>query len=245
MRWARCCQRAPVDRRPGAAEAVRLRGAEARYLPRCARGEISAFLLTEPDVGSDPARLHTTATPPEDGSEYVLDGVKLWTTNGVVADAARRDGPGAAVRGHRGGITAFVVEADAPGITVEHRNAFMGLRGLENGVTRLHQCPGAGGERDRQGRAGPEDRADHAEHRPAVDPGDVHRRRQVVAQGRPRVGGERVQWGRPIGQHEAVANKIAFIAATAFALEAVLDLSAHLADEGSNDIRIEAALAKL
>ena len=38
-----------------------------RYLPRCARGEISAFLLTEPDVGSDPARLNTTATPSEDG----------------------------------------------------------------------------------------------------------------------------------------------------------------------------------
>ena len=44
-----------------------------RYLPRCARGEISAFLLTEPDVGSDPARLDTTATPSQDGSEYVLE----------------------------------------------------------------------------------------------------------------------------------------------------------------------------
>src|SRR5215469_5869920 len=59
---------------------------KARYLPRCARGEISAFLLTEPDVGSDPARLSMTATPSKDGSEYVLDGVKLWTTNGVIAD---------------------------------------------------------------------------------------------------------------------------------------------------------------
>src|SRR5262249_14317148 len=57
-----------------------------RSLPRCARGEISAYLLTEPDVGSDPARLDTTATPSEDGSQYVLNGVKLWTTNGVVAD---------------------------------------------------------------------------------------------------------------------------------------------------------------
>ena len=52
------------------------------YLPRCARGEISAFLLTEPDVGSDPARLSTTAVPSADGSEYVLNGVKLWSTNG-------------------------------------------------------------------------------------------------------------------------------------------------------------------
>src|SRR5262250_1585914 len=89
------------------------------YLPRCASGEISAFLLTEPDVGSDPARLNTTATPSEDGSQYVLNGVKLWTTNGVVADLlvvmARVPPSG----GHRGGITAFVVEGNAPGITVE------------------------------------------------------------------------------------------------------------------------------
>ena len=78
-----------------------------RYLPRCARGEISAFLLTEPDVGSDPARLNTTTTPSADGSEYVLNGVKLWTTNGVVADllvVMARVPPG---DGHRGGITAW------------------------------------------------------------------------------------------------------------------------------------------
>src|SRR5499425_234473 len=93
-----------------------------RYLPRCARGEISAFLLTEPDVGSDPARLSTMATPSADGSQYVLNGVNLWTTNGVVGDllvvmARVRKGDG-----HRGGITAFVVEAGAEGITVERRN---------------------------------------------------------------------------------------------------------------------------
>ena len=110
-----------------------------RYLPRCARGEISAFLLTEPDVGSDPARLTTTATPSADGSEYVLDGEKLWTTNGVVADLLVVMAKVPKGDGHRGGITAFVVEATAPGITVERRNAFMGLRGLENGLTRFDQ----------------------------------------------------------------------------------------------------------
>jgi hypothetical protein len=54
-----------------------------------------------------------------------------------------------------------------------------------------------------------------------------------------------VQWGKPVGQHAAIAHKISFIAATAFAQNAVLDLSAHLADQGRQDIRIEAALAKL
>src|SRR5438045_3947307 len=110
-----------------------------RYLPRCARGEISAFLLTEPDVGSDPARLTTTAMPSGDGSEYVLNGTKLWATNGVVADLLVVMARVPASDGHRGGITAFVVEGTAPGITVERRNAFMGLRGLENGLTRFHE----------------------------------------------------------------------------------------------------------
>src|SRR5438105_7995776 len=55
-----------------------------RFLPRLAEGAISAFLLTEPEVGSDPARMRATATPTSDG--YVIDGTKLWTTNGVVAE---------------------------------------------------------------------------------------------------------------------------------------------------------------
>ena len=112
-----------------------------KFLPRLAGGEVSAFLLTEADVGSDPARLSTTATPVEGG--YRLNGVKLWATNGTVATllvvmAQVPKGPGEDGTDHRGGITAFVVEGDSPGITVERRNAFMGLRGLENSVTRFH-----------------------------------------------------------------------------------------------------------
>ena len=59
-----------------------------KYLPRCAAGEISAFALTEPRVGSDPARMLTTAVKTPDGSAYVLNGKKLWTTNGTLAEAA-------------------------------------------------------------------------------------------------------------------------------------------------------------
>src|SRR6201981_2520875 len=126
----------------GVPEPLKLAGTpeqKRNFLPRCAAGAISAFLLTEPDVGSDPARLASTATPVEDGKAYELEGVKLWTTNGVVAELLVVMARVPRSEGHRGGISAFVIEAGAEGVTVERRNAFMGLRGLENGVTRFHQ----------------------------------------------------------------------------------------------------------
>ncbi len=216
-----------------------------RYLPRCARGEISAFLLTEPDVGSDPARLSMTATPSQDGTEYVLDGVKLWTTNGVVANLLVVMARVPASDAHRGGITAFVVAADAAGITVERRNAFMGLRGLENGVTRFHQVrvPAT----DRVGAEGQGLKIALT----TLNTGRLSLPASCVVAGKLATkfarewSRERVQWGRPVGEHEAVAKKLSFIAATTYALEAVVELSSQLADDKQNDIRIEAALAKL
>jgi alkylation response protein AidB-like acyl-CoA dehydrogenase len=215
------------------------------YLPRCARGEISAFLLTEPDVGSDPARLTTTATPTEDGSGYVLEGVKLWTTNGVIADLLVVMARVPKSDGHRGGITAFVVEGSAPGITVERRNAFMGLRGLENGLTRFHEV-----RVPASSRIGGEGQGLKIA-LTTLNTGRLSLPASCAAAGKVALkiarewAAERVQWGRPVGEHEAVAKKIAFIAATTYALEAVVELSSQLADDKRNDIRIEAALAKL
>ncbi|MFF3456663.1 acyl-CoA dehydrogenase family protein [Streptomyces sp. NPDC002730] len=213
------------------------------FLPRLARTDISAFLLTEPDVGSDPARLATTAVP--DGDSYVLDGVKLWTTNGVVADLLVVMARVPKSDGHKGGITAFVVEAASEGITVENRNAFMGLRGLENGVTRFHQVrvPAAN-------RIGPEG-AGLKIALTTLNTGRLSLPAMCVGAGKwcLKIAREwssaREQWGKPVARHEAVGAKISFIAATTFALEAVVDLSSQMADEDRNDIRIEAALAKL
>jgi hypothetical protein len=212
------------------------------WLPRCTR-EISAFLLTEPDVGSDPARLHATATP--DGDDYVLNGVKLWTTNGVIADLLVVMAQVPKSEGHQGGITAFVVEADAPGIMVANRNAFMGLRGIENGLTRLTnvRVPAAG----RIGREGEGLKIALSTLNvgrlslPAVCTGSAKWCLKIAREW----SRERVQWGRPVGEHEAVAGKVAFIAATAYGMEAMLDLATELADAGRTDIRIEAAVAKL
>jgi alkylation response protein AidB-like acyl-CoA dehydrogenase len=232
----------------GVPEPLKLAGTEEqkrKFLPRCAAGAISAFLLTEPDVGSDPARLASTATPVDDGAAYELEGVKLWTTNGVVADLLVVMARVPKSEGHRGGISAFIVEADSPGITVERRNKFMGLRGIENGVTRLHRVRVPrenliGREGDGLKIALTTLNAGRLA-LPAMVTGASKWSLKIAREW----SGERVQWGKPVGEHAAVAGKISFIAATTYALEAVLELSGQMADEDRNDIRIEAALAKL
>jgi alkylation response protein AidB-like acyl-CoA dehydrogenase len=232
----------------GVPEPVKTFGTEEqkqRFLPRCAGGAVTAFLLTEPDVGSDPARMASTATPTEDGSAYLLDGVKLWTTNGVIAELVVVMAQVPKHDGGRGGITAFVVETDSEGITVENRNAFLGLKGLENGVTRFHQVRVP--VENRLGKEGQGLKIALT----TLNTGRLSIPAMCTAAGKwcLKIAREwsaaRVQWGRPVGQHAAVAEKISFIAATTYGLESVLDLSAQLADAGSKDIRIEAALAKL
>jgi alkylation response protein AidB-like acyl-CoA dehydrogenase len=232
----------------GVPEPVKMFGTQEQkeaFLPRCAEGAITAFLLTEPDVGSDPARLASTATPTDDGSAYLLDGLKLWTTNGVVAELLVVMARVPKHDGGRGGISAFVVEADSPGVTVEKRNSFMGLKGIENGLTRFHQVRIP--VENRLGREGEGLKIALS----TLNTGRLSIPAVCAAAGKwclkiaREWSAERVQWGRPVGQHAAVAQKLSFMAATTFALEAVLDLSSELADAGTKDIRIEAALAKL
>ena len=115
----------------GVPQPIKLFGTEAqkkKYLPQCAKGVISAFALTEPNVGSDPARLSTTAVL--DGDDYVLNGKKLWCTNGTIAKLL------VVMASHPGSnkISAFVVETEWPGVKVERRCHFMGLKALANGV---------------------------------------------------------------------------------------------------------------
>ena len=113
-----------------------------KYLPRCAAGEISAFALTEADVGSDPARLTTTAELTPDGDAYILNGVKLWCTNGTLAKllvVMARDPKTKK-------ISAFVVETAWPGVKVEHRCHFMGLQGAGQRGHQLHTTCGCRAE---------------------------------------------------------------------------------------------------
>jgi alkylation response protein AidB-like acyl-CoA dehydrogenase len=216
-----------------------------KWLPQVASTQISAFLLTEPDVGSDPARMAATATPTEDGSGYILNGHKLWATNGAIADVVVVMAKIPKGAGHRGGISAFILPCDTPGVTVARRNQFMGLRGIENSVTLLEDVfiPAEnliGGEGQglkialttlNTGRLA----------LPAICVGVAKWATKIAREWSL----ERVQWGAPIGKHDAIAQKLAFIGATAFGLEALLDVAARLADDKQRDVRIEAAIGKL
>src|ERR671920_1555261 len=232
----------------GLAEPLRGFGSEEQkreWLPKVAKTHISAFLLTEPDVGSDPARLGTTATPTEEGSGYILNGLKLWATNGAIADIVVVMAQVPKGENSRGGISAFVLDYHSDGVEVLHRNQFMGLRGIENSVTRLDDVfvP----KENLIGKEGMGLKIALSTLNtgrlalPAICVGGSKWATRVAREWSK----ERVQWGQPVGKHDAVAQKLAYIAATAFGLEAMLDVSSRLADDKKNDIRIEAAIAKL
>ena len=216
-----------------------------RWLPRVAAGEVSAFALTEANVGSDPAKMETRAEPTPDGSHFVINGEKLWCTNGVkagvivvMAKTPPKDG--------RNQITAFVVEMNTPGLEVVRRCHFMGLRALYNGVVRFTDVKV------------PRENILFAEGkglrvalttlntgRLTLPAGCVGLSKRCLEISR-RWANDRVQWGASIGKHAAIAEKISRLAAETFAMEAMTLYAASLVDRDKHaDVRLEAAMCKL
>lgn len=235
----------------GVPQPLKLYGTEEqkqKYLPRFRTGSISAFALTEPDVGSDPARMSTEAKLSEDGKTYILNGEKLWCTNGTIADiiiVVAKTAPKIVKGKERQQITAFILEMNTPGVEVAHRCEFMGLGAIYNGLLKFKDV-----KIPVENRLGEEGRglaialATINVGRltlPAACTGGAKQCLHIARQW----GATRVQWGMPIALHEAGREKIAYIAATTFAMEAVCWLTSQWADKGKVDIRIEAAMAKL
>jgi len=235
----------------GVPQPLKLFGTDAQkkqYLPRLAKGAISAFALTEPGVGSDPAAMETTAVPTPDGQAWILNGEKLWCTNGTKAEllVVMARTPSKMINGkEKKQITAFIVETNSPGFSIEHRCQFMGLRGIGNALIKFDNV------------FVPNENLLWGEGLGlklaliTLNTGRLTIPAGCAAAGRKMVdiakdwANERVQWGAPIGKHEAVAAKIAWMASHTFAMEAIVWLTSGLADRGNVDLRLEAAMAKL
>ncbi len=219
-----------------------------KYLPRFAKGAISAFALTEPEVGSDPAKMSTTATPVDNGDSYLINGSKLWCTNGTIADVliVMAKTPPKIVNGkEKTQITALIVEKGMPGFEVVHRCMFMGLKGIQNGLLKFNNVKvpkenilwglGQGLKLAlitlNTGRLTV----------PAACTAMAKKSLFITREWSKK----RVQWGAPIGQHEAVTSKISLMTATTFAMDSVTWFASALVDRGGTDVRLEAAMSKL
>ena len=227
----------------GVPQPLKLFGSEElkkKYLPRCAAGEISAFALTEPEVGSDPARLTTSVKLSDDGEHYIMNGTKLWCTNGTLAKMlvvmAKHE--------ESGKISAFVVETDYEGLQVEHRCRFMGLKALANAVISFQDVKvPVGNLIGKEGRGLKIALTTLNDGRLSIPNTCVGAAKACLATVR-RWSQERYQWGVPIGKHESLGHKIAFIASTTYAMESIVKLTSFLANDKKLDLRLESAACK-
>ena len=234
-----------------------------RYLPRVAREDISAFALTEPITGSDAANIQTEAVLDQSRTHFIINGQKLWCTNGPIArfvtliarvPAKRVTEEGNAVwvpvpdveTADDAVHTAFILEMSTPGVTVRQRCQFAGCRGIENAHMTLTEArlPAANviGEIGKGLKyALTILNVGRAISIPAICLGMAKQAWQPTLDR----ANSRLTFKKPIGERQTQRIRVGRMAANLFAMEALSELVWHMADQKTYDTRIEAAIAKI
>ena len=214
-----------------------------RFLPKLATGEmIAAFCLTEPGAGSDAASVKTTAV--KDGDSYVLNGNKLWITNGGLANFftvfAKTGKPE-----ERGKLTGFIVTRDMEGVSTGPHEDKMGLRASSTAAVFLDNV-----RVPADLRLGEEGKgfkvALHILNngRSGLGGGCVGGMKKMVELTTKQAKG-RVQFGKPISDFGLIKQKVGHMVVETYAAEAVVDMVAGLSDQGYEDYAVEAAISKV
>src|SRR6202521_2984186 len=215
---------------------------KARYLPKLASGEmIAAFCLTEPGAGSDAASIRTQAAKNADGS-WILNGEKIWITNGGIADLYTEFARTASAAGK---ITAFLVEAAWPGVSHGQHEDKMGIRASSTTtVSFVDVRVPAANVLDTEGRGFKVAMAILNNGRTAVGGGAVGGMKTLIAHATKQAEG-RKQFGTSIAEFGLVREKIAQMTVDCFAAESVVWMVAHYIDTGIEDYSVEAAMSKV
>jgi len=214
----------------------------ARYLPKLASGEmIAAFCLTEAGSGSDAASIRTRAEKGADG-HWTLNGEKIWITNGGIADLytvfARTTEGG-------GKISAFIVEADWPGVSHGNHEDKMGIRASSTttvSFTDVKVPPE--NVLDSEGKGFKVAMAILNNGRTGLGGGAVGGMKTLIGLAIQQAQ-TRKQFGEPIASYELIREKIAQMTLECFAAESVVWMVAHFIDSGMDDYSVEAAISKV
>lgn len=215
---------------------------KARYLPKLSTGElIAAFCLTEPGSGSDAASVKTSAR--KDGDAWVLNGEKLWITNGGIADfftVFARTGTG-----DKGQLTAFLVTRDMPGVTNGPHEDKMGIRASNTTTVNFDnvRVPDANvlGE---VGKGFKTAMAILNSGRTGLGGGCVGAMKSLIGLATKQAK-ERQQFGRPIAEFGLVKGKVGQMVIDCYAAESVVNMVAGLVDAGYHEYAVEAAISKV
>jgi alkylation response protein AidB-like acyl-CoA dehydrogenase len=216
---------------------------KARWLPKLATGElIAAFCLTEPGAGSDAASIKTTAV--KDGDDWVLNGNKLWITNGGIAGfytVFAKTGP----QGERGNITAFVVTRDLPGVSVGPHEDKMGLRASNTTTVMFDnvRVP-AGNVLGEPGKGFKVAMAILNSGRTGLGGGSVGVMKKMIGLAT-RQAKERVQFGKPIADFGLIKQKLGHMVVDCYAAESAVNMVNHFIDSGMKEYAVEAAITKV